>query len=84
MIFRNGMWVMHNDSLAILVQTDGRVGLIHYVAADGTTREGLDGKTYKAHVALGELRQATHDEIPASRRPHEDVSRKLGYLRGDA
>ena len=88
-IIRKGMWcVDETDRVGILLNVglfevnrnevwrDSAKCEFHLVGPDGCTIE-------RVWRNIAGLRQATHEEIPASRRPHESVSRRLGYIRGN-
>lgn len=81
----NGMWVVY----------DGRVGVLEFAAADRdeeramkmagiatvsiVDRDGVNELILRG-IPVGELRQATYDEIPPARRPSKILATKLGYL----
>lgn len=70
---RNGMWVMHGGKVGIVFTKNESHALVHLVDENGETVD-------EAVVAVGELRQATLAEIPASRRPSAEVGAKYGYV----
>ena len=71
--WREGMWVMHDNRVAILFALSSTVN-IHYVDA-------ITGNTISAlEVPISSLRQARYLEIPECRRNiPEEVAKGLGY-----
>jgi hypothetical protein len=86
---RMNMWVVNAGVVGIVTgcSADG-IAEVTMTKPDGTTRMMLDEHdkavpaTFSARVE--DMLQATHDEIPESRRPPEDISIALGYLKGAA
>lgn len=82
---RNGMWVMTGEGVGIITGCRlGGVSEVTLAKADGTTRMQLDADDKAVpHVVLGDvatIRQATADEIPASRRhPEVEKMAAMGY-----
>lgn len=72
-LLRRGMWVVYSDKVGILTNVEG--GNVATVVL--TDSVGLN--TVEIHVNALELRQAWHDEIPASRRPEIELARRMGY-----
>lgn len=73
--FRNGMWVTVGDPARVGILTDSNefgIAAVMLVQEDGTN-------LLEIHAPLSELRQATHAEIPAKRRPTEEHAVRLGY-----
>ena len=71
--WKTGMWVMHQDKIAILAAIDTPAE-IHYV--NPATGENVG----QALVPLDALRQARYIEIPATRRGiSADAALELGY-----
>lgn len=68
-----GMWV---------VTAEERIGILTGLGSTATVDLVNEaGETVMAvRVLSGSLRQALHGEIPASRRPDEEQSLRLGYL----
>lgn len=62
---------------------DGRVGIIHAIDANGAEVHIVDdqGDTTMVipGVALAALTQATHEQIPAARRPKAHIAERFGY-----
>jgi hypothetical protein len=71
--WRQGMWVMHDDHIAILYKI-GEPSLVHYV-------DTSSGETVKeVSTSLGALRQARFVEIPTSRmKLSQEKALELGY-----
>jgi len=86
---RPAMWVVCAEGVGVLTACtpDGRA-TVTLAKADGSTKMVLsaDDKAVPAvfTAATSEIRQATHDEIPETRRPADDVSVRLGYTTGGA
>lgn len=72
-MLRKGMWVMHDDRIALIVEGRGDSVLLHYIDANGETTE----EDIVAQVS--ELRQAKLSEIPEARRPVAEVAARFGY-----
>lgn len=81
----NGMWIVY----------DGRVGIMEFSAADRNEERAMKAagictvsivdengvnELILRGIKVGELRQATFDEIPDARRPSIAVGKMLGYL----
>jgi len=78
---RKGMWVRYEGrtgiATAIVPEQIGGITLVNVDIVDDKTGH----TTMSVTAPIGALRQATHDEIPEVRRPHEHVSIAKGYLR---
>lgn len=70
---RRGMWVVYSDKVGILTNVEG--GNVATVVLT----DHLGVNTVEIHVNALELRQAWHDEIPASRRPDAELAQRFGY-----
>lgn len=72
-IWRNNMWVMSPLGVGILFKLDAQCE-VHLVNEDGTTKD-------VQLLPLAQLRQATFDEIPASRmKVTREKANYLGYV----
>jgi len=84
---RMSMWVVKDGVVGILTgcSLDG-IAEVTMTKPDGTNKMMLDEHdkavpaTFSARVE--DLQQATHDEIPEARRPAEEISLALGYMKG--
>ncbi len=71
-IIRKGMWAVSSGMIGIVVELGDTVEF-HEVISTGETKE-------VHYLPYGAIAQAPYLDIPESRRPSEDVARKLGYL----
>jgi len=84
---RPNMWVVKDGVVGILTgcSLDG-IAEVTMTKPDGTNKMMLDEHdkavpaTFSARVE--DLQQATNDEIPEARRPAEEASLALGYMKG--
>lgn len=69
---RDGMWIVHEGKVGIIVkQTEDGIE-IHYVDGKGET-------IGRNRVPACDLVQAMLKDIPSARRPDTDMANKLGY-----
>lgn len=70
--WRRSMWVHTADGVGILFDMQIDKYIVHLVDAQGLT-------TASKEYYPQDVRQATRHEIPASRRPTDEVATYLGY-----
>lgn len=72
---KRGMWVVLETQTGILTNLEpGDVATVMLVNEDGLN-------VVEVHVPAAALRQAHFDEIPAPRRPSEELAAAMGYTR---
>lgn len=73
---RKGMWVVHNNTVGILVNFNiqAGVGEVHYVDKAGDTF------AVNPEARLEFIQQASAEDIPVSRRPSDEKLMQLGYM----
>lgn len=85
---RRGMWVIYGTQVGILVGLDGSgQAKVQIVEGDGTNAMTLEQRPDRTQhlvpliITTGaeHVKQARHEQIPAPRRPPEDLAARFGY-----
>lgn len=72
-IVRPGMWVKVGERVGIVAELQEAAAVVHIVDEKGETVQ-------HQFVAYGAIVQAGLEDIPAPRRPSEEIAAKFGYV----